>query len=97
MQVVTANRLNDGVVVYFDNKGGWSERIDDSLVAADKAEAEQLLTRAMVSVENCIVVEPYLMEVETDADTVKPRQIREEIRAAGPSIRLDLGKQAEKR
>ncbi len=95
MQVVTANRLSDGVVVYLATDHEWSERINDSAVACDKAAAEQLLAEAEVAVTERRVVAPYLIDVAATLEGLVPRAYRERIRALGPSIRLDLGKQAE--
>ncbi|MEL0150564.1 MAG: DUF2849 domain-containing protein [Parvibaculales bacterium] len=41
------------------------------------------------------VLEPYLFEVLEAGRVYKPASVRETIRAAGPTVRLDLGKQAE--
>jgi hypothetical protein len=41
------------------------------------------------------VVEPYLFEVAKEADGIRAASVRETIRQAGPTVRLDLGKQAE--
>jgi hypothetical protein len=94
-KLVTANRLSDGAVVYFDAAGGWSLNLTDALVAADDAHAEALLERAAPAVEARLIVEPYLMEVAAGATGVRPLRERERIRAAGPTVRRDLGKQAE--
>ena len=42
------------------------------------------------------VVDPYLVDVEIAADgRSRPRHYREALRALGPSMRPDLGKQAD--
>jgi hypothetical protein len=95
IQVVTANRLADGVVVYLSGDNEWSERIGDSRVASDKTAAEALLAQGERAVVERRVVAPYLIDVEATSQGLVPRAYRERIRALGPSIRLDLGKQAE--
>lgn len=89
-QIITANRLGDGVVVYLDATSGWTERLGaaavfetaDAIAAAvaagKKAEAAQ------------IVVETYPIDVARVEGGLKPLRLREEIRAAGPTVRLDL-------
>jgi hypothetical protein len=92
--MVTANRLHDGAVVYLDAGRDWCEVIGGGCVAASKQEAEALLRDADRAVAERRVVNPYLIEVASDAAGVRPLRYREFIRAQGPSVRLDLGKQA---
>ena len=92
---MTANRLSDGAVVYFDAAGGWSLNFAEAATVSDDVAAEALLDRAMPAVKARLIVEPYLMEVALDPDGWRPTRERERIRAAGPTVRLDLGKQAE--
>lgn len=89
-QMLTANRLVDGDVVYW-RAGFWVAALGDGEVFAATAEAEAALDAAKKSVAANVVVNPYLFEVQADGTPVKEREI---IRAAGPTVRLDLGKQA---
>lgn len=90
-QVVTANRLADGQVVYFTSQGGWSETIADGAVAHDKDSATALLLRAERAVAEQVVVEPYLIQVtHKDDGDILPVRYREAIRALGPSVRPDI-------
>jgi hypothetical protein len=41
------------------------------------------------------VVDPYLIEVTREGAVPRPVRLREAIRARGPTVRPDLGKQAE--
>ena len=93
-RIVTANRLDDGLVVYL-NGAGWSERIDDAGVAGDDAAAGRLLARAEGPGQAVRVVDPYLIEVTREEAVPRPVSHREAIRALGPTVRLDLGKQAD--
>lgn len=90
-QVLTANRLSDGAVVYLAGESDWVERLGDADVVSDAAAAEIEGKRAQ---DARLVVGAYLMDVHADGDTITPVKMRETIRAAGPSVRLDLGKQA---
>lgn len=94
-QALTANRLIDGVVVYLTADGGWSESLQDAEVAEGKEAAEALLARATPFVERNEIIEPYLFEVEKQDEAIRAVSVRETIRQAGPTVRLDLGKQAE--
>ncbi len=96
-KMVTANRLGDGAVVYFVEGGDWTLWIDEASVVDGKEAGEALLAAAKPFVEACAVVEPYLIDVERAETGWRAISVRERIRAAGPSMRLDLGKQAETR
>ena len=82
LQVASANRLTDGVVVFLDDAGQWTSRLDRAVVARDKRGAEILLERAKV--EAASVVDPFLVAVtEDDGGTISPLSLREKIRASG--------------
>ena len=88
-QKLTANRLTDGEVVYW-RKGEWVEAYADGEVFPGGAQAEAALEAAKDFVKRNIVVATYLFDVREDGTPVKEREI---IRAAGPSVRRDMGKQ----
>jgi hypothetical protein len=92
-QMLTANRLKDGDVLYWKT-GGWVEALKDGEVFAEAAPADAALAAAQSFVTGNIVVSPYLFDVRVDAAGIHPVKEREIIRAAGPSVRDDLGKQA---
>jgi hypothetical protein len=91
-QALTANRLRDGEVVYWHD-GGWVTALIEAELFTEDARAEAALLAAGASVTDRIVVNPYLFEVRVTADGVHPVKEREVIRAAGPTVRRDLGKQ----
>lgn len=94
-QALTANRLSDGIVVYLTADDRWSESLQEAEVAEGKEAADALLARAAPSVEQNLVVEPYLFEVSQEDSGIRAVSVRETIRQAGPTVRTDLGKQAE--
>ena len=93
-RALTANRLDDGRVVYLTNQGGWTEWLNEAALAGDEDRAEAILARGQAEAAAARVVEPYLIEVVEGDGLVAPLRYREAIRARGPSVRLDLGKQA---
>ncbi len=93
LQMLTANRLRDGDVVYW-RASGWVQAFGEGDVFAAKADAEAALEQAKKSVAGNVVVNPYLFEVREEEGGVAPVKERELIRAAGPTVRMDLGKQA---
>ena len=92
---VTANRLSDGEVVYFTSSGQWSEHFAAAAVAHGKQEGDAMLADALPSVAALEVIGPYLFEVREEGADTHPASVRELIRMKGPSVRLDLGKQAQ--
>lgn len=95
-QAVTANRLLDGVVVYLTPDNDWSESLQDAEVADGKEAADALLARGQVFFEpRNFVLDVYLFEVERSDTGIRAASVREVIRQAGPTVRTDLGKQAE--
>lgn len=93
-QVLTANRLNDGEVVYLARDGAWVERIELAQIMTSKAEGEASLTVGTQAESDLKIVHAYLFDVLINGANVKPVKMREVIRAAGPTVRRDLGKQA---
>ncbi len=94
VKVLTANRLNDGAVVYGGLGGLWVERLTQA-TALSSAEADARLVAAADDVRARLIVEPYLFDAERTDEELRPIKVREVIRAAGPTVRRDLGKQAE--
>jgi hypothetical protein len=81
--VVTANRLTDGVVVYLAAAGEWTEEIANARVADDEAETKALEAIADNAVRERVVVGPYRMPIALKDDgAVDPISVRERIRAA---------------
>lgn len=87
-QMIIANRLVDGRVVFWVDAGRWVESIEDGALLDDGA--DEVLIRARQDEDRCLVVDPNLIEVEIEDDRRKPTAVREAIRAFGPSVRTDL-------
>ena len=92
--VIAASRLADGVVV-FQTAEGWSEDFNRAAVRPDAEAAKAALARAQGDEQKNLVVNSYAVAVEIRNGHVVPKALREAIRAAGPTVRRDLGKQAE--
>jgi nucleotide-binding universal stress UspA family protein len=89
-QMIIANRLRDGIVVFLAPGEDWETSIARGIVIEDAAEATQLLATAKRHEAECRVVDPTLIEVETRDGRPHPTEIREAIRAFGPTVRTDL-------
>ncbi|WP_417793299.1 DUF2849 domain-containing protein [Terasakiella pusilla] len=93
-QVITANRLDDGLAVFFDTHANWSASITEAAVVEKGEEADALLATASNADNQLIVVGPYLIDVDQQGGKITPVRYREQIRTLGPSVRPDLGYQA---
>ncbi|MBI2720185.1 MAG: DUF2849 domain-containing protein [Rhizobiales bacterium] len=94
-QIVTANRLRDGIAVFLNRSGQWSERIDEATLALEPEAAAALEARAKADEKATIVTGSYLIDAERRDGRIRAAHIRERIRTLGPTVRLDLGKQAD--
>jgi hypothetical protein len=92
--VITANRLTDGVVVFQTSDNGWAEDFNRAAVLPDAPATAEALKRAKQDEGDNLVVDPYAIVVEERNGHLAPKALREAIRATGPTIRRDLGKQA---
>jgi hypothetical protein len=85
-QVISANRLIDGIVVYAGRDGAWADALGAAKIFTSKAEAEAALLLAQNDVKRNLVVDPCLVEVTEEARGVRAVTLRESIRAQGPTI-----------
>jgi uncharacterized protein DUF2849 len=90
-QMIIANRLVDGAVVFLDSCETWTTAIASGAVIDDEAEAQRLLGIAKQLEARCQVIDPLLIQVKVESGAVRPIEIREVIRAFGPTVRTDLG------
>ena len=92
LQIVTANRLVDGIVVYLGADGGWSENLNASLIARDDDAAKSALAAGEQATRDRQVVAPYLIDVRETAGGILPVRYRELLRAIGPSSHPEFGR-----
>ena len=88
-QMIIANRLNDGRVVFLASPGKWDTAIAAGAVIDDDAQAQQLLEAAKQDQVRCLVIDPMLIQVRIEDGHARPTEIREVIRAFGPTARTD--------
>ena len=94
MKILTANRLTDGEAVWYSTDHSWAETIDGAEIAQDKAAEAALEAVGKAAYDDNLVVDVNLVDVEMIDGAIVPNRLRERIRAAGPTNRNDLGKQA---
>lgn len=90
-QVMTAYDVPTGDVVYWRGDG-WTRDVRAATVFEDATLAEAAAARDAAAQ---IVMDHYPIDVELTDGKPWPTRYREVVRASGPSVRLDLGKQAE--
>ncbi|WGM39998.1 DUF2849 domain-containing protein [Caulobacter sp. NIBR1757] len=91
MKVLTANRLIDGEVVFWQ-AGQWVERFADAdIFDGDAGESAVAVAKSQPTV----IVEPYLIDIAEGPAGLAPVSYRERIRALGPTNEPTHGKQAE--
>lgn len=93
-EIVTANRLADGVVVFQMADGSWSEDFKRARILNDAQDLLDAIARARQDEGQNVVVDAYAIPVVERNGHFAPQALREAIRAAGPTTRRDLGKQA---
>jgi hypothetical protein len=87
--VITANRLDDGAVVYRTADGGWTTLLEQAAVATTAAAASEWLAAAHG--DELVAVGAYPAPVARQADgSLKPANLREYIRLNGPTIDLPV-------
>lgn len=93
-QALTANRLHDGEVVYLTKDRNWSTDFADAEIAETAETAKELLAFGVSACEEGGFLDAYLFDIKRNGKNIQPIKVREIIRAKGPTVRTDLGKQA---
>ena len=87
--VVTANRTDDGAVVWRTARGGWSIELSQAAIVSNEKDARALWAEAIA--DDVGAVGSYIAPVVIDADGhVAPGNLRESIRLRGVTIALPL-------
>ena len=90
-KALTANRLQDGEVVYLTASGVWSTSFADAVIVADEGDLKTLLANASSSALRNEVVDPLAIDTAGN-DCRSPASLREKIRQRGPTVRPDLAR-----
>ena len=88
MRLLTGNTLEDGDVVWWDGSD-WSLHLRDAVDVTDGGDA--LLATTLLAER---INDPALVDATATPDGPRPRTMRERVRGAGPTIRLDLNRAA---
>jgi hypothetical protein len=87
--LITANRLDDGAVIYRTADGGWTTDFGRAAVVTTAPAASDLLEAAVA--DDIGAVGAYVAPVKLDKNGgARPGNLRESIRYAGPTIDLPI-------
>jgi hypothetical protein len=93
-QVVSANRLTDGTVVFLGPQDRWVELLSEAEIFDGEAAISAALARAKAAEARNLVLDCAAFEVTGSGPTIAAVHLRDAIRAAGPTVHRDHGKQA---
>jgi hypothetical protein len=93
VKLITAHELRTGAVVYWTRERNWAPRLTDAEAFEDDIAETELVTAKS---QPTLVTSVYLVAIGLDGAPVAREYLRETIRANGPTVRRDLGKQAER-
>ena len=90
-KVLTANRLRNGETLYYTAAGAWSPHVSQARVAETQEDADALAKIGAAAYAANQVIDVNVIDADPQG-IHKPRDIREVIRATGPTVRPDLNK-----
>jgi sulfite reductase (NADPH) hemoprotein beta-component len=93
LQAIVANSLTEGEVVFLGAAGDWVKNFSQAKLYEDAAEAQAAEAAAKAQVTT--VVDAYAIDVRLDDGVPVPISYRERVKALGPTIHPDMGKQTE--
>ena len=91
-QVITANRLKDGTVVFLGTDFSWVEQIGAARIFATADTTASGLAATKKDEEENLVLDVYAIDVTEKDGSVVPTRLREAIRASGPTVHPEHGK-----
>lgn len=86
IQIMTANRLSDGLVVFLDAGGAWTETLGEARIAQTPEQSAEMERLAAAAKAANIVVDQYLVDVAEEGGTLHPVRLRERLRLWGPTV-----------
>jgi hypothetical protein len=88
VKILTGNDLKTGAVIWWTGVG-WSLDVNESADVGDHGAA---LVAREEGAQNAVAA--YVIDGEKTAEGIRPAHIKERIRALGPTVRLDLTREA---
>ena len=91
-QVITANRLRDGIVVFVAPENRWVEQLAEAAIFVSVDASAAALRSAQKDELSNAVLDVYAIDVLERGGIVRPAKLREAIRAQGPTVHPEHGK-----
>lgn len=88
-EILTANRLSDGDVVYRTASGDWIDVIDSAELIESPGQLATAEAAAHADVKASKVLDVEAIAVEVEDGHIVPKRLRERIRAFGPTVKSD--------
>lgn len=88
-EILTANRLHDGDVVYRTAMGDWVADVDAAELIDDAEQLAAAEAAAQVDVKTSKVLDVAKIPVVVADGRIVPKRLRERIRAFGPTVKSD--------
>jgi hypothetical protein len=89
LQMIIANHLRDGRVVFLAQDGSWVDSISDGQLILDESESSRLLEVGKRGEQDSLIIDPCLIDVVEQSGIRRPTVFREEIRATGPTVQTN--------
>ena len=86
IKLLTGNDLLTGDVLWWTGKS-WSLHLRDAVPVEGDTELNRVIAEERIN-------DPALVDAQVTTDGPRPRTMRERIRGAGPTVRLDLNRSA---
>lgn len=90
-KVLTGNRLTDGIAVWLNAAGEWTEKLQDALVARHPEAVTSLEDIGKRDFAANLVLDVNLVDVIEVEGRLRPLRLRERIRAEGPTMEYAAG------
>nr|WP_316655043.1 DUF2849 domain-containing protein [uncultured Gellertiella sp.] len=90
-KVLTGNRLTDGISVWLNADGGWTENLQEALVARHAEAVKSLEEIGSRDFAANLVLDVNVIDVAEVNGRLRPLRLRERIRAEGPTMEYAPG------
>ena len=89
LQIIIANRLTDGLIVFRNAGGEWGTSVATAVLLTTKEEAALALDGAKADTAANLVVDAEAIDVRDGPGGIAPLALRDRIRVSGPTILQD--------
>ncbi len=90
LSMITGNATDDGAPIYLRADGSWTRALSEGKPSTADELAAAL---ALAKTQQRIVCDPYLIDVKLVEGRPAPTNVRERIRATGPTVLLPIARE----